>query len=260
MTSSVRSPRKVARRLRILPLARRELCSWPRFMTAYALGLVPRRPYEFRSGARLKVGRGVDHVPIVEVFLRRDYGDVSPGATVLDLGASTGVFAVFAAASAPGARIIAYEPMRGAFELLVENVRRNDADVVCHNAAVTATGAEAALYIDGEGLFFPSLVPPASRARSVSVPSVTLEQVLERDRLSTVDLLKLDIEGAEYEVLYNTPRDCLDRIAEIRMEAHDLDTEDRNARALERFLAASGFRITRAQREPTGVVLLWAAH
>jgi len=110
MGRSVRSPRKVVRRLRILPLARREVRSWPRFMAGYALGVVPRRPYAFRNGVRLRIGRGVDHVPIIETFLRRDYGAVRAGATVLDLGSSTGVFAVYAAATAPGARIVAYEP------------------------------------------------------------------------------------------------------------------------------------------------------
>lgn len=260
MAGSIRSPRRVARRLRVLPLAQRELRSWPRFMAAYALGFVPRRPYRFRSGAQLRIGRGVDHVPIIEVFLRRDYGTIPAGATVLDLGASTGVFAVYAAASAPGTRIVAYEPMPSAYALLVENVERNGANVDCRNAAVAATSGETRLYIRGEGLYFPSVIPPPSGADDLTVPGVTLADIMDRDGLDAVDLLKLDIEGGEYDVLYGAPPECLARIAEIRMEAHDLDEDRRNTAALKRFLVEAGYRVTRERREPGGVVSLWAAH
>jgi FkbM family methyltransferase len=260
MAGSFRSPRKVARRLGLLPLAYREVRSWPRFMAGYALGFVPRRPYRFRNGAQLRIGRGVDHVPIIEVFLRRDYGSVAPGATVLDLGASTGVFAVYAAATAPGSRIVAYEPMSAAYALLTENVELNRAGVECHHAAVAAVTGETELYISGDGLFFPSLIAPPSGATAVPVPTVTLAAIMERNGLDVVDLLKLDVEGAEYEVLYGAPADCLARISEIRMEAHHLDDDRRNAPALGRFLAQAGYRITRQQRDPTGVVMLWAAH
>ena len=260
MASSVRSPRKVARRLGVLPLARRELRSWPRFVVAYALGLVPRRPYAFRNGARLRIGRGVDHVPIIEVFLRRDYGVVPAEATVLDLGASTGVFAVYAAATAPAARIVAYEPMPSAYALLVENVALNGVSVDCHNAAVAGIRGDKELYVDGEGLFFPSVIAPVSGGVSMTVPAVTLADIMEREGLDVIDLLKLDIEGAEYEVLYDTPPEYLARISEIRMEAHELDDERRNIAALRTFLGQAGYRITREQREPAGVIVSWAAH
>jgi FkbM family methyltransferase len=229
-------------------------------MAAYALAVVPRRPYAFRNGARLRIGRGVDHVPIIEVFLRRDYGTIPPGATVLDLGASTGVFAVYAAATAPHARIVAYEPMPSAYALLVENVELNGARVACHNAAVAGSSGETQLYVNGDGLFFPSLLAPASGAGAVTVAAFTLEAIMERDELDAVDLLKLDVEGAEYDVLYGASTACLARIAEIRMEVHDLDGDRRNVAALSRFLGGEGYRITRERRDPAGVVSLWAAH
>jgi FkbM family methyltransferase len=260
MAGSIRSPRKVARRLKVLPLARRELSSWPRFMAGYGLGLVPRRPYRFRSGAQLRIGRGVDHVPIIEVFMRRDYGSVDPGATVLDLGASTGVFAIYAAVTAPGARIIAYEPMAAAYTLLVENVALNAVNVECRNAGVAAVTGETTLYVDGPDLLFPSMVPPRPGFPGVAVSGVTLADIMGREGLDAVDLLKLDVEGAEYDVLYATPADCLARIAEIRMEAHDLDNDRRNPAALGRFLRECGYRITRERRDPAGVVSLWATH
>ena len=43
-----------------------------------------------------------------------------------------------------------------------------------------------------------------------------------RNALERVDLLKMDCEGAEYEILYGTPDRYLERIREIRMEYHQL--------------------------------------
>ena len=121
--------------------------------------------------------------------------------------------------------------MPSAYALLVANVALNQVNVECRNAAVAADSGHAELYVDGEDLFFPSLIAPSFGARSVTVPAFTLAGIMQRDGLDRVDLLKLDIEGAEYDVLYSTPPDCLARISEIRMEAHDLDGERRNPAA-----------------------------
>ena len=45
-------------------------------MFNYALGLVPERPTRSATARALQIGRGVDHVPIIEIFLREDYGAV----------------------------------------------------------------------------------------------------------------------------------------------------------------------------------------
>src|SRR5262245_12868978 len=106
----VRSPAQILRRLRATPMVARSLENWPTFMWHYALGLVPTSPYRFRNGARLRIGRGVDHVPILEIFVREEYGGIADGSVVLDLGANLGAFAVYAATTARGIRVYAYEP------------------------------------------------------------------------------------------------------------------------------------------------------
>lgn len=262
MAGSVRSPRKVARRLKLLPLARREVRSWPRFMWCYALGIVPRRPYTFRTGARLRIARGVEHVPIIEIFLRRDYGEVPEDATVLDLGASTGVFAAYATSTTARSRVISYEPMPASFDLLTENVGLNGAAarVTAERAGVSGDGGDRELIV---GAFFPSFMADAptvaGATETITVPSVTLQEIVDRHGLERVDLLKLDIEGAEYEVLYGAAPGVLDRISEIRMEAHDLDDGRRNVASLKRFLGDTGLAVTREERDPGGTVALWLA-
>jgi FkbM family methyltransferase len=264
MAASFRSPSKVARRLKLTPLVSTALQNWPSFMYNYALGLTPRAPYRFRNGARLQIGRGVDHVPIIEIFLRHDYGEIPDDAVIVDLGASIGVFSIYAATTARDVRLYAYEPMPEAFELMQLNVRLNGLEnaVTCFNLAVARDSAVRELFAPEGALHFPTLVPPrrAGRAVSAKVQCTTLASILDSNSFARVDLLKMDIEGAEYETLYGTAPGYFERIREIRMEYHDLDVDRRNARRLKDFLISQRYRITREQGISTTNGNLWAEH
>jgi FkbM family methyltransferase len=264
MAKSFRSPGKVLRRLKLTPLAARKLKDWPRFMLNYALGLVPDRPYAFRNGARLQIGRGLDHAPIIEVFLREEYGAIPDGAAILDVGANIGTFTIYAATSARDVRICAYEPMPDFHAQLERNVRINGLDgaVRCFNCAVAADTGPRKLFVDSETFWFPTLVAPqdAARGTGVEVPCATLLDILDASGFAQVDLLKLDCEGAEYEILYNAAEACFARIREIRMEYHNLPAERRNVTALMAFLRERQYDITQvdadAASRPNGN--LWA--
>jgi FkbM family methyltransferase len=247
--------------LKLLPAVARVVANWPLFMYHYALGSVPARPYAFRNGARIQIGRGVDHAPIVEIFVRRDYGVLAGQSVVVDLGANIGVFAIYAALGASRARVYAYEASPSLYRLLRENVRLNDREhsIACYQCAVAGEAADRELYLEGADVFFPTLVPPAAGAAArVQVRCTTLDEILARQGLAQVDLLKIDIEGAEYEVLYGAG-DALEGVREIRMEYHTLDATERNVGALTRFLTGRGYRITRQRADTTAYGNLWAA-
>ena len=263
MAGGFRSPPKVLRRLRLTRQVAREVRSWPSFMYHYAFGFVPRSAYVFRNGARLKISRGVDHASILEVFLKHDYGHIPDSSVILDVGASTGVFSIYAAHNARDVKLYAYEPSGPCFDVLQENVRLNGLEgiVTCVKAALASDNDEHVLFTEGTGFFFPTLVAPGSEAEDVQTASTqgtTLTNMLASNCLERVDVLKLDIEGGEYEGLYATPRETFDRISAIRMEYHNLDEEQRNVTALKQFLGAQGYRII--MERPTSATNgnLWA--
>jgi FkbM family methyltransferase len=265
MAESFRSPAKVARRLKLLPEVARHVKNWPSFMWHYALGLVPEKPYRFRNGARLKIGRGVDHVPVIEIFFREDYGAMPSDAVIVDLGASVGVFSVYAAATSRNSRIYAYEPMPDSYRLAQENVRINGQEqaIRCFNHAVGGEAGARDLYVAGTDFFFPTLLGPDdtggnAQAEHISVHCTTLAEIIEANGLDRIDMLKMDIEGAEYEFLYGAPARCFERIGEIRMEYHDLDGERRNVDSLKRFLEERGFQVTHEQAVSATNGNLWA--
>jgi FkbM family methyltransferase len=232
-------------------------------MYNYALGIVPAQPYIFRNGARVRIARGVDHVPIIEVFLKQDYGSIPRDSVIIDLGASIGVFSIYAAASSTGSRIYAYEPMPAFYHLLRENVRlnRTGGRIRCFNIAAAGRAQTRTLYVSGTHFQFPTCVRPEEPepSQQLSVPCITLAEILESNQLERVDLLKMDIEGSEYEVLYETTASVFARIREIRMEYHNLGSNGRNAPELQKFLTHRGYAITYWHATSDANGNLWAS-
>jgi FkbM family methyltransferase len=261
MPGHFRSPAKILRRLRLLPAARREIKNWLSFIFNYAFGLAPRRPYRFRNGALLKLGRAIDHVPIVEIFLRKDYGTMPDRAVVVDLGANIGTFSIYAAMTGRDNRVFSYEPWKPFFEQLRGNVALNQREevITCFNSAVAGEETTRNLYVEGSNLYFPTLIDSGDTSGAgQTVPCTTLPNIMEANRLEKIDLLKMDCEGAEYEILYPTPEAYFGKISEIRMEYHDLDAEQRNIRQLQNFLETMGYTITSRQSMSPINGTIWA--
>jgi FkbM family methyltransferase len=264
MAESFRSPRKIARRLKLLPLVRRKVKNWPAFMYNYALGLTPRSGYRFRNGAQIKIGRGIDHVPIIEIFLREDYGEMPDDAVIVDLGANIGVFTVYATTTARNATVYAYEPLQDFYNLMRENVRLNErggTTVRCFNFAVAGQSETRTLFVKGTDFYFPTLVGKETgngQQETIEVKCTTLRDIMESNHLEQIDMLKMDCEGAEYEILYPTPAALFPRIKEIRMEYHNLDDRERHLDRLKEFLAENGYTVTRIQATSETNGSLWA--
>jgi FkbM family methyltransferase len=252
----------VARRLKLLPLIKRRIRNWPTFAWNYALGLTPHSPYVFRNGARLKLVNPIDHAPVIEIFLREEYGQIPDGAVVLDLGASIGTFSVYATTTARGVTVYAYEPFPASYALMRANVSLNggDSGVHCFNVAVAGEERVRELFLSGTDYYYPTLAatPTSTATQAIQVECTTLPRILDANSLDHVDLLKLDCEGAEYEILYATPRPYFDRIAGIRMEYHATSTETDRIQRLIQFLGDAGYRVVHTARTSPTTGVLWA--
>ena len=135
-----------------------------------------------------------------EVFLDGEYSgyDAQPE-VIVDLGANIGVSVWWFAIAHPAARIFAVEPDPRAFALLERNTAALP-NVRAVHAAVAAQDGDVPFFT-GEETWTSSTVAHQQATREITVPGRTLDGLLEEWGVSSPDLLKIDIEGAEYEVL-----------------------------------------------------------
>jgi FkbM family methyltransferase len=132
---------------------------------------------------------------------------VRPGATVVDVGANIGVIAAFAACRVgAGGAVVAIEPAQDNLTVLRDNLRRNGfAHVRVVAGAAGRQRGKRELYLRGGISAVNSLFPEscyASVTGITSVEVVRVDDMVDRD----VDLVKIDVEGAELDVLGGMPR------------------------------------------------------
>jgi FkbM family methyltransferase len=204
-----------------------------------------------KSGLQFRVREAMDVWSIKETFLDRFYEKygypVQPDWKVIDIGAGTGEYTIFAsrALSQPSGQVYAFEPFPQSFGLMQENLQLNDLkNVHIYNDAIGAENGELVLDLTGgEPLQFQSRDHgPEADEKNLRVKALSLETALIQLGLETCDLLKLDCEGAEYPILFGAPRAVLDRFQRIVMEYHD-NVSQYTHQDLVRFLSERGFQV-----------------
>lgn len=142
---------------------------------------------------------------------------------IVDAGGYIGTAAIIFARAFPDAKIITLEPSIENFSVLRKNVAAYE-NIVPVNKALGARVGKIALVNRGTGHWGFSIVQrpaDASDAKQVhKVEVTTIPAIMAEHGVSGIDLLKLDIEGAELDVL--TPRpEWIDAVIVISAELHD---------------------------------------
>jgi FkbM family methyltransferase len=181
---------------------------------------------------------------------------LEPGMTAVDVGANIGAFtAAFAQAVGPGGRVHAFEPLDRSRRRLLRTLELNSfANVTVNGSALSDTTGESTLFTYGPGFeswatLAPRAIELADRtleaATSEVVETTTLDDYCEGAGIASVDLLKIDVEGAEQRVLRGASR-LLEqgRIAGVIVEVSDDTLESFGDRAyrLVEFLERRGLR------------------
>ncbi|MEI7770551.1 MAG: FkbM family methyltransferase [Chloroflexales bacterium] len=170
---------------------------------------------------------------------------VRDGDVVIDIGAGLGDFAVMAARRHPRARVLAFEPFPVSADLCRRNVRLNAAaNVQVIESAVGQGSGAIGLDISSPESVQYSTVSGAAGQSALLVKTQGLAEVFAQHAVERCAMLKLDCEGAEFEILLTLDRAILDRIDSISMEYHDGVTSASH-RELESALAGAGFVVTR---------------
>jgi FkbM family methyltransferase len=179
---------------------------------------------------RLLVGDAADLAAVEEVFIRDEYevpglDDVE---VIVDLGSHIGTSIAYFHARYPEARIHGIEPDPATFAKLEANVAGLPG-VTVQRRAVAAAPGETVLYASTYSMRS-SLSEGWAESRAVAVPAVTLDALVAELALDRIDLLKVDIEGAEYDALAGST--ALGRVRAVAGELHPLLTDPEPVLAL----------------------------
>ncbi len=160
-----------------------------------------------------------DYAAYRELFLYGYYDhDLGQPETILDLGAYCGYTALAFSARFPSARIAAVEPHPANFASLKAHVSRNNLTVTAFQAAATVADGPVPLFLGG-GMTH-GLMPTAhSTGSEITVQGLSVPTLLERLGWERIDLLKIDIEGAE-ELLFGARQPWLGQVRTIIGEFH----------------------------------------
>ncbi|MEK6274455.1 MAG: FkbM family methyltransferase [Actinomycetota bacterium] len=184
---------------------------------------------------RVRVGRGsnardlylrangVDVYTFYATFIKGLYDAVLPlpqGAVVVDLGANIGITGAYWLTVCHDARVVAVEPESGNVALLRMNLQAPGVSI--HQTAISERcGTE---FLEIRGVTGHTLVADESEGRGEvqAVRTITLDDLEAMERLDHVDVVKVDIEGAEVPV-FTQPWRLLRKCDGIVMEIHDAD-------------------------------------
>jgi FkbM family methyltransferase len=129
---------------------------------------------------------------------------LEPGMTFFDIGANQGFYTILAAKRVgPTGRVFAFDPAPTEFSKLRWNLLLNRCRSVVREPQALGSHegfTQFHLCLDHQGPMS-SIRPPAAdataRKKTITVPITTLDTYVHRNEISSIDLIKLDVEGGE---------------------------------------------------------------
>lgn len=172
-----------------------------------------------------------------EVYRRRvyEFAPSKTGGMILDCGANIGLASIFLGTLAPAAQLVAVEADPAIHEVLERNLRSFGLErASAVHAAVAARAGKVSFRQEGS---HSGRIPLGGEPGDLSVPAVRLRDLVDGE----VDLLKLDVEGAELSILEES-EDVLESVQRVFVEYHSHVAEPQTLDRLLALLTRKGFR------------------
>lgn len=171
---------------------------------------------------------------------------------IIDIGANAGFFDFLFLSKIKTAKIFAYEPIPRNIQQIKAVLETNPSiknHVTVHQVAVTGTPCDQIdLYLESENdnSVIASIFSDfnTSNAKKITVDTITLTDIFLKNELDEVDIMKVDCEGSEYDIFYNTDPALIRRAKMLLLEVHDLDEDRKNITAMHKFLVEIGYDVT----------------
>lgn len=223
-----------------------------RFYFAVAVKLVPglwRWPItlQLKTGAKIRVDEFMTLCIYHELFVEEVYeipGLPDDGLQLaVDVGANSGLFALWFKQRYPSARVLCFEPFPTNYERLCHTIATNNLDNVdAYQAAVGGTAREDKLHIHPKNVGGHSIVTNSVGENSITVEVRAIADVIATLDGQGVDYFKLDCEGAEREILEATTEEQAKHINRV---VYEPSPELYDVNVLEAHLSSLGYAVKR---------------
>jgi len=166
-----------------------------------------------------------DLMALTNVWLTKEYSkegfEIKDNDTIIDIGSHIGLFALLASKQCSRGKIFCFEPILENYDLLLKNIQDNNiSNIYPHSIAVSNTEQKIKIYLNsdqaGHSIFLES-------KSFIDVNSTTLKKIIDDNKIDVCNLLKIDCEGAEYEIMESLSDQYLGRIEKMIIEYHFAD-------------------------------------
>ncbi|MBU0546500.1 FkbM family methyltransferase [Patescibacteria group bacterium] len=198
---------------------------------------------------RLNIRDEADQSVMREIFKFREYKSAEESIFVakdpiLDIGAHVGFFSMYCRALNPKVKIFAVEPASENLEMLNSHIKENKLkNIIVAECAVSGKTGKRLLEKDEETINY-RLSPKFAdlkKCSSIKTETYSFRDFCAKNEIKKISLMKMDIEGGEYEVLESMSSEDFALVKFIILEYHNSRSE--NFRELENILRENGFSV-----------------
>jgi FkbM family methyltransferase len=221
---------RLVRRLVRLPLRIRQLLQIMSIREVLRVALTPKTAEEVtvhlsRSGHDVVFRRGTSDITCLEkVFRTQEYKTPFPtdAKVIVDAGANIGAATLYYSHMYPNAKIVAIEPESSNYEILARNCGDLPNVTLIKGALWSQEGRLEIQNPNGEKWEYTvAEVRSPTEPGSEEIRAVTVPGIMKALCVDHIDLLKVDIEGAECELFNSGAHEWIGAVGQIVIELHD---------------------------------------
>ena len=234
-------------KIQILLNSRKIFKNWHIYPKVYwQLGNDKFAVFETTTDLKIKIRvKSTDLMALTNVWMINEYDvdsfKINQNDVVIDVGAHIGLFSLLVSQFCKTGKIFSFEPIRENFDLFVSNLELNHIqNVFPFNVGVSKNSGGLNLFLNDDQSAH-SIFPNGSK--SVAEDSTSLQKIFDEKKISACKLLKLDCEGAEYDIIDSLPVEYLDKIQNMVIEYHFADTKPELIKNLIIKIKNAGFKI-----------------
>lgn len=125
---------------------------------------------------------------------------------IFDIGANTGVYSLVSKSVNPDSEVHAFEPFEAIYKKMIHNFNINDFKIISNCKAISNYTGDAIIYTDGSDFAYSVTVNKNLWVKNIepvklNIKTITLKEYIEKNNVSNIDLMKIDVETHEPEVM-----------------------------------------------------------